>query len=98
MDADDLVVFSPCAVGLDELLKICELYAIEHDITRSVLQLCLQTEILSMYNLVISTYLDAKYHIIMQKLTNILVTLYQLFSVTSLTSVARLNTYMFREM
>ena len=63
MDADDLVVFSPCAVGLDELLKICELYAIEHDITRSVLQLCLQTEILSMYTLVISTYLDAKYHI-----------------------------------
>ena len=36
MYADDLVFFSSCAVGIDELLKICELYAIEH----ALLEVC----------------------------------------------------------
>ena len=32
MYADDIVVFSPSAVGLEDLLRVCELFGIEHDI------------------------------------------------------------------
>ena len=95
MYADDLLVFSPCAVGLDELLKICELYAIGHDIifnySKCAVMIFRNRDFKHVYTLVISTHLDTKHH--MQKLTNILVTLYQLISVTNPTSVARLSIY-----
>ena len=32
MYADDIMVFSPSAVGLEDLLRVCELFGIEHDI------------------------------------------------------------------
>ena len=32
MYADDIMVFSPAAVGLEDLLRVCELFGMEHDI------------------------------------------------------------------
>ena len=34
MYADDLVLLSPCTVGLSRLLKCCDDYAVSHDLTR----------------------------------------------------------------
>ena len=48
MYADDLVVFSPCVVGLMDLLQTCEIYANDHDIVynsqkSAILEFCNST-------------------------------------------------------
>ena len=40
MYADDLVLLSPCTVGLSRLLKCCDDYAVSHDIVYNVSKSC----------------------------------------------------------
>lgn len=84
VNADDLVVLSPCSTGLQQLLTVCSVYGVEHDIkcsaSKSVVNVCRTQEDkcskcpdfnLSDYNLIIASVIRGKYlgHFIAEQMT-----------------------------